>query len=133
MKTEFVPLKKTVTLEAAGKKITWGDAQNFVLFAGPDIIEDEGMVIETGSEIKRVTDQLNIPWILKCSFDKANRQSSASFRGPGMTSALKSLDKIKSKIGCALLTDVHELFKLKKPLNTPKYFRFRLSYLAKQI
>ncbi len=108
MKTEFVPLKKTVTLETSGKTITWGDAKNFVLFAGPDIIEDEGMVIETGLEIKRLTDQLGIPWILKCSFDKANRQSSASFRGPGMQSALKSLDKIKSKIGCALITDVHE-------------------------
>src|SRR6476620_6942457 len=95
MKTEFTALKKTVTLETTSKKITWGDAQNFVLFAGPDIIEDEGMVIETGTEIKRVTDQLGIPWILKCSFDKANRQSSASFRGPGMHSALKSLDKIK--------------------------------------
>ncbi|MGZ3724494.1 MAG: 3-deoxy-8-phosphooctulonate synthase [Pseudobdellovibrio sp.] len=108
MKTEFVPLKKTVTLETSGKTITWGDAKNFVLFAGPDIIEDEGMVIETGLEIKRLTDQLGIPWILKCSFDKANRQSATSFRGPGMQSALKSLDKIKSKIGCALITDVHE-------------------------
>lgn len=108
MKTEFMPLEKLVTLETPQKKITWGDTKNFVLFAGPDIIEDEGMVIETGSEIKRITDALGIPWILKCSFDKANRQSSASFRGPGMQSALKSLDKIKSKIGCALLTDVHE-------------------------
>ncbi len=114
MKTEFSALKKTVTLDTPSKKITWGDAQNFVLFAGPDIIEDEGMVIETGTEIKRVTDQLGIPWILKCSFDKANRQSSASFRGPGMNSALKSLDKIKSKLGCALLTDVHETIQVQE-------------------
>lgn len=108
MKTEFQKLNNLVTMESNGKTITWGDAKNFVLFAGPDIIEDEGMVIETGLELKRVTDSLGIPWILKCSFDKANRQSSKSFRGPGMQSALKSLDKIKSKIGCALLTDVHE-------------------------
>ena len=114
MKTEFVPLKKTVTLETSGKTITWGDTKNFVLFAGPDIIEDEGMVIETGLEIKRVTDALGIPWILKCSFDKANRQSAASFRGPGMHSALKSLDMIKSKIGCALLTDVHETIQVEE-------------------
>ena len=114
MKTEFTPLKKTVTLETTQQKITWGDAQNFVLFAGPDIIEDEGMVIEVGTEIKRVTDQLKIPWILKCSFDKANRQSAASFRGPGMGSALKSLDKIKSKIGCALITDVHETIQVEE-------------------
>lgn len=119
MKTEFTPLEKLVTLDfpttypsadssALQKKITWGDTKNFVLFAGPDIIEDEGMVIETGLEIKRLTEKMGIPWILKCSFDKANRQSSNSFRGPGMQSALKSLDKIKSKIGCALITDVHE-------------------------
>lgn len=105
---EFGPLKNLVKLKTSTEEITWGDAKNFVLFAGPDIIEDEGMVIETGTEIKRVTQELGIPWILKCSFDKANRQSSNSFRGPGMGSALKSLDKIKSKLGCALITDVHE-------------------------
>jgi 2-dehydro-3-deoxyphosphooctonate aldolase (KDO 8-P synthase) len=105
---EFGPLKNLVKLKTTSEEITWGDAKNFVLFAGPDIIEDEGMVIETGTEIKRVTQELGIPWVLKCSFDKANRQSSNSFRGPGMGSALKSLDKIKSKLGCALITDVHE-------------------------
>lgn len=108
MKTEFTALAQPVTMTTPQGNITWGDTKNFVLFAGPDIIEDEGMVIETGLEIKRVTQQLGIPWILKCSFDKANRQSSSSFRGPGMDSALKSLDKIKSKLGCALITDVHE-------------------------
>ena len=118
MKTEFTPLANTVSLDVNGKKIVWGDTKNFVLFAGPDIIEDEGMVIETGLEIKRITDALGIPWILKCSFDKANRQSAASFRGPGMQSALKSLDKIKSKIGCALLTDVHETIQVEE---TAKY------------
>ncbi|AGH96096.1 3-deoxy-8-phosphooctulonate synthase [Pseudobdellovibrio exovorus] len=114
MKTEFTPLKNVVTLDAPNGQITWGDAKNFVLFAGPDIIEDEGMVIETGLEIKRVTDALGIPWILKCSFDKANRQSASSFRGPGMKSALHSLDKIKSKLGCALITDVHETIQVEE-------------------
>ena len=111
---EFGPLKNLVKLKTSTEEITWGDAKNFVLFAGPDIIEDEGMVIETGTEIKRVTQELGIPWILKCSFDKANRQSSNSFRGPGMGSALKSLDKIKSKLGCALITDVHETIQVKE-------------------
>ncbi len=114
MKTEFTALEKTVSLKSPQGTITWGDAKNFVLFAGPDIIEDEGMVIETGTEIKRVTQALGIPWILKCSFDKANRQSSKSFRGPGMGSALKSLDQIKSKLGCALLTDVHETIQVQE-------------------
>ncbi len=107
--SEFKPLQETVELNlSGGNKITWGDCKNFVLFAGPDIIEDEGMVLETGKEIQRVTKKLGIPWILKCSFDKANRQSIKSFRGPGVNHALKSLHKIKSQIGAPLLTDVHE-------------------------
>ena len=116
--TEFKSLAKTVSMQSPTGTITWGDAKNFVLFAGPDIIEDEGMVIETGKELKRVTQRLGIPWILKCSFDKANRQSSKSFRGPGMNQALKSLDKIKSELGCAFLTDVHETIQVEE---TAKY------------
>ena len=110
--TEFQPLKKNVTAQTQFGNFTWGDTKNFVLFAGPDIIEDEGLVLETGMEIKRITQSLGIPWILKCSFDKANRQSSSSFRGPGMKQALKSLDQLKSKIGAALLTDVHETWQV---------------------
>ena len=112
--TGFKALEKTVKLESKFGSITWGDAKNFVLFAGPDIIEDDGMVIETAKEIKRVTTQLGIPWILKCSFDKANRQSLKSFRGPGMSSALKSLEKIKVEVGCNFLTDVHETAQVKE-------------------
>lgn len=108
MQTGFGPLAKPVTLKTPHETITWGDGKNFVLFAGPDIIEDEGMVLETGKEIQRITRALGIPWILKCSFDKANRQSAASFRGPGVNSALKSLEKIKGELNCALITDVHE-------------------------
>lgn len=110
--TGFGPLKNVVNAKTDFGTFTWGDGKNFVLFAGPDIIEDEGMVLETGLEIKKVTSRLGIPWILKCSFDKANRQSSASFRGPGMKQALDSLLKIKSKIGAALLTDVHETWQV---------------------
>ena len=107
--TDFKALASPVKMKAANQEnFTWGDGKNFVLFAGPDIIEDEGMVLEVGKEIQRVTKLLGIPWILKCSFDKANRQSAKSFRGPGAGNALKSLDKIKSKVGCALLTDIHE-------------------------
>lgn len=106
--TGFKALPNSVTMKTPQGDITWGDGKNFVLFAGPDIIEDEGMVLEVGKEIQRVTKALGIPWILKCSFDKANRQSATSFRGPGADNALKSLQKIKSQIGCALLTDVHE-------------------------
>ncbi|MES3038210.1 MAG: 3-deoxy-8-phosphooctulonate synthase [Bdellovibrionota bacterium] len=105
---DFKPLAKPVVMEFGSQKITWGDGKSFVLFAGPDIIEDEGLVMEVGEEIKRVTQRLGIPWILKCSYDKANRQSHSKFRGPGVNSALSSLDKIKGKLGVPLLTDVHE-------------------------
>jgi 2-dehydro-3-deoxyphosphooctonate aldolase (KDO 8-P synthase) len=106
--TEFRALAQPVQMKTKTETFTWGDGKSFVLFAGPDIIEDEGMVLETGKEIQRITKALGIPWILKCSFDKANRQSAKSFRGPGESNALTSLQKIKSQIGCALLTDVHE-------------------------
>lgn len=106
--TEFKPLQTPVTAKIGPDQITWGDGKNFVLFAGPDIIEDHGMVLETGKEIQRVTKALGIQWILKCSFDKANRQSSKSFRGPGVNNALKSLEQIKTELNCGLLTDIHE-------------------------
>ena len=106
--TDFKPLTQPVTMNFQGHSYIWGDCKNWVLFAGPDIIEDEGMVIEVAQELKRLTTEKGIPWILKCSFDKANRQSVESFRGPGMKKALESLARIKSKVGCPILTDVHE-------------------------
>ena len=110
--TTFKDLEKPVSFTYNRKTYTWGLKNQFVLFAGPDIIEDEGMVLETGKEIKRITEELNIPWILKCSYDKANRQSATSFRGPGVESALKSLEKIKSVLDVPLLTDVHETYQV---------------------
>ena len=112
--SQFVPLANPVTLEAGDQKITWGNCKNWVLFAGPDIVEDEGMVLETAQEVFRITKRLGIPWILKCSFDKANRQSAGSFRGPGVESALETLARIKSKVGCQLLTDVHETIQVER-------------------
>lgn len=106
--TNFKPLAQPVVLNYEGQKIEWGSGKNWVLFAGPDIIEDEGMVLEVAQELKRLTTAKGIPWILKCSYDKANRQSLGSFRGPGAKSALDSLAKIKAKVGCPILTDVHE-------------------------
>ncbi len=110
--TTFKDLEKPVSFTYGGRTITWGLKNQFVLFAGPDIIEDEGMVLETGKEIKRITQELNIPWILKCSYDKANRQSATSFRGPGVDAALKSLEKIKGLLDVPLLTDVHETYQV---------------------
>ncbi|MCS6838932.1 MAG: 3-deoxy-8-phosphooctulonate synthase [Bdellovibrionaceae bacterium] len=108
----FFPLENLVTLETPYGTFTWGSAKEWVLFAGPDVIEDEGLVTETALEIKNIVTRLKIPWILKCSYDKANRQSLESFRGPGMKKALEHLERIKVKVGCALLTDVHETWQI---------------------
>lgn len=105
--SHFQPLAP-VTLQTSQGTIEWGSLKNWVLFAGPDIIEDEGLVLEVAQELKKLTHEKGIPWILKCSYDKANRQSIGSFRGPGLKTALDQLARIKSKVGCALLTDVHE-------------------------
>jgi 2-dehydro-3-deoxyphosphooctonate aldolase (KDO 8-P synthase) len=105
---KFTALKKPVSAQIAGKTITWGAGDQFVLFAGPDIVEDEGLVTEVAQELKKITAELGIPWILKCSYDKANRQSAKNFRGPGMKNALDTLARVKAKAGCGLLSDIHE-------------------------
>lgn len=102
-------LKNPVSFRAPdGRTIQWGDGKQWVLMAGPDIFEGESLVREIATELKKITTALDIPWILKCSFDKANRTSGKSFRGPGMKEALAGLEKIKADFGCAIVTDVHE-------------------------
>ncbi len=105
---KFEALQKPVRMGS----IVWGDLKNWVLFAGPDIYEDEGLVRETAQEISRVTKAAGVPWIFKCSFDKANRQSIKSFRGHGVDSTLKGLEKIKGEFNVPLLTDVHETIQM---------------------
>lgn len=108
MNTQFRALENQVDIKLPEQTVHLGDAKQWVLFAGPDILEDEGLVTEVGAEIKRITQRLKIPWILKCSYDKANRQSSGSFRGPGWKKGIETLGRIKARVGAALLTDVHE-------------------------
>lgn len=78
------------------------------LIAGPCVIENETLVIETAGTLKEITDGLGIPFIFKSSFDKANRSSHQSFRGPGIEEGLRILEKVQSQIGVPVLTDVHE-------------------------
>ena len=82
--------------------------QPFFLLAGPCVIESEAMAMQTATELKLITDKLNIPFIYKSSFDKANRSSTSSFRGPGMEEGLRILEKVKAELGVSLITDVHE-------------------------
>ncbi len=78
------------------------------LIAGPCVIESEQLALDTAGALKAMTDQLGIPFIYKSSFDKANRTSSQSYRGPGMDEGLRILQAVKDQIGVPVLTDVHE-------------------------
>lgn len=88
-------------------KINIGDRGPLVLIAGPCVIESESMCIDTAAKIKDITGKLNIPFIFKSSFDKANRLSLNSFRGPGLKRGLEVLRKIKRKLGLPVLSDIH--------------------------
>jgi len=85
-----------------------GIDQPLFLIAGPCVIENEQLVIETAGTLKEITAALGIPFIFKSSFDKANRSSHKSFRGPGMDAGLAILEKVKAQLGVPVLTDVHE-------------------------
>ena len=84
-----------------------GGRRPFFLIAGPCVIESEAMVMEIAGFMKEVTGRLGIPYIFKASFDKANRTSDTSFRGPGMAEGLRILAEVREKIGVPVLTDVH--------------------------
>ena len=85
-----------------------GNDSPFFLIAGPCVIESEALALSTAETLKKITDDLGIPFIYKSSFDKANRSSGASYRGPGIAEGLRILAKVKAEIGVPVLTDVHE-------------------------
>jgi len=78
------------------------------LIAGPDTLESEQLCLDVAGKLKEHTKKLGMPYIFKGSFDKANRTSGKSYRGPGMEDGLKILNAVKTKIGVPVLTDVHE-------------------------
>jgi len=80
----------------------------FFLIAGPCVIESEQFALDTANELKEITQALKIPFIYKSSFDKANRTSEKSYRGPGLETGLQILATVKEKVGVPVLTDVHE-------------------------
>ncbi len=85
-----------------------GPDRPFFLIAGPCVVESEALVIDVAGRLRDMTTTLGIPFIFKASFDKANRSSKASFRGPGIDAGLKALDRVRKEIGVPVLTDVHE-------------------------
>lgn len=85
-----------------------GPDQPFFLIAGPCVIESEQLAIDTSGALKEICERLGIPLVYKSSFDKANRTSGSSFRGPGMDEGLRILAEVKRQTGLPVLTDVHE-------------------------
>lgn len=79
----------------------------FFVIAGPCVIEQEGLTLKIAEEIKRLRDELNIPFIFKASYDKANRTSIGSYRGPGLGEGLRILKKVKEDLGLPVISDCH--------------------------
>ncbi len=85
-----------------------GDGEKMVVMAGLNVLEDEGLAMEVCAELKAVCADLDLPFIFKASWDKANRSSITSYRGPGMAAGLPMLEAVKAKHGVPVVTDLHE-------------------------
>ncbi|MFC6439952.1 3-deoxy-8-phosphooctulonate synthase [Bowmanella sp. JS7-9] len=88
--------------------LTVANDQPFVLFGGMNVLESRDLAMAIAEQYKTVTDKLGIPWVFKASFDKANRSSVHSYRGPGMDEGLKIFEEIKRTFDVPVITDVHE-------------------------
>ena len=109
----------------------------FFLIAGPCAIESEQLALDTAFQLKDITVRLGIPFIYKSSFDKANRSSISSYRGPGMEEGLRILQKVKDETGVPVLTDVHEDTDIKAVaevvdvLQTPAFLCRQTNYITR--
>ena len=109
----------------------------FFLIAGPCVIETEQLALDTAVKLKDITARLGIPFIYKSSFDKANRSSINSYRGPGMEEGLRILQKIKAELGVPVLTDVHEdtdiqaVAEVVDVLQTPAFLCRQTNYITR--
>jgi 2-dehydro-3-deoxyphosphooctonate aldolase (KDO 8-P synthase) len=97
-----------LALEVKLINFTVGPDKPLFLIAGPCVVESEGLILDTAGKLKELTARLGIPFIFKSSFDKANRSSQKSYRGPGMEEGLRILSEVKRQLGLPVLTDVHE-------------------------
>ena len=95
-------------LELKNYGIKIGDGEKLVVMAGLNVLEDEGLAQEVCAELKAICSELDLPYIFKASWDKANRSSITSYRGPGMEEGLPMLEAVKAKHGVPVVTDLHE-------------------------
>ena len=89
--------------------IALGDGQPLVVIAGLNVLEDIGLALDTARHLKAVTADLGLPFVFKASFDKANRSSIHSYRGPGLEAGLRILAEVKAQVDVPIATDIHEL------------------------
>ena len=94
-------------IQLAGQKV--GDGQRLFVIAGPDVIESEEMALRHARLLKGIAQKLGVGYAFKCSYDKANRTSGKSFRGPGLSEGLRILARIRREVDVPVLTDVHEI------------------------
>ena len=105
---------RIATISAMSENVSLGDALTFsnnaplVLIAGVNVLESRGLAMEVAAHMVEVTARLGVPYVFKGSFDKANRSSIHSFRGPGLKEGLALLAEVKDRFGVPILTDVHE-------------------------
>ena len=97
-----------ITRSIAAGPLLIGGQNPLALIAGPCVIESEKIAMEIAEKLKRITTDLHVPFIFKASYDKANRTSIKSFRGPGLNDGLKILQKIKTELDLPVLSDVHK-------------------------
>ena len=111
--------------------------QPFFLIAGPCVIESEQLQLDVAGKLKEITGRLGINFIFKSSFDKANRTSGTSFRGPGMEEGLRVLAEVKRQVGVPVLTDVHEYTPMEEVasvvdvLQTPAFLVRQTDFITK--
>lgn len=95
------------SMVSIGREIVIGSGNDLVVMAGPCVIESEEVCLKTAEFLSKTCNELKLPYIFKASFDKANRTSVSSFRGPGMKEGLKTLQKVKDTFGIPIVTDIH--------------------------
>ena len=101
-------IENDVRLAKVGNAVTVGTGKPLTLIAGPCVIENRDLVFEVAEAVNAVCKKLGVQYIFKASFDKANRTSASTFRGPGVTAGLAVLQEVKDKLGLPVLTDIHE-------------------------
>ncbi len=121
-------------MRVAGQEI--GLDRRFFLIAGPCAIESRQLAIDTAGELKAICARLGIAFVYKSSFDKANRSSGTSFRGPGLDGGLRILDDVRREIGVPVLTDIHEIDQVRRVadvvdmLQTPAFLCRQTDFIA---